>query len=88
VKAFDLYEYAAINTFSGNEEFFKKDGYLAVSFEIQVKSDKGEWYTFDSWDQTELHEDFSDQVRYVPGDVVWYDLSKSSGDDYEVGGVD
>lgn len=88
MKAFDLYEYAKINTFSGEEAFFKKDGYLAVSFEIQVKSDNGTWYTFTNWNQTKLYEDFSSQPRYVQGDVVWYDLSKSSGDDYEVGGVE
>ena len=88
LREFDIYSYAQVNTLSGSEEFFKHDGYLAVSFEIQVKADSGEWYTFNNWAETELYNDFIDKARYVQGDVVWYNLSESSGDDYEVGGVE
>ena len=85
---FRLEEYTALNTISGNEEFFKRDGYLAVSFDIKVKADSGTTYEFTEWEGTKLYNDFKEKARYETGDVIWYDLSKSSGEDYEVGGVE
>lgn len=85
---FDFEDYMDINTVSGDEEFFRNDGYLVVHFDIMVRGDSGEWYEFSEWSDTDLYADFKDKPRYTEGDVIWYDLSKSSGDDYEVGGVE
>ena len=38
---------ASINqTFSGREDFFQKDGYLIIHFDIEVISNQGKKYTF------------------------------------------
>ena len=86
-KEFPLEEYAEKNTFSGREEFFLRDGYLIVHFDIYVESNEGVVYYFDKWQETELFEDAKTEGwSYIPGDIIRYDLSKSIADDYEIGG--
>lgn len=86
---FDYNTYCFNQTQNGQEEFLKKDGYLVISFDIQVKSNQGDWYTFTEWEQTELAKDALEAGwRYVSGDVIRYDLSKSITEDYEVGGIE
>lgn len=88
-ESFDLEKYALLQTITGEEEFFKKKGFLTISFEIRMKSDIGEWQEFSNWNHTELAEDaLNSGWSYVAGDVVRYDLSKSIAEDYEVGGVE
>lgn len=86
-KEFPLEEYAEKNTFSGREEFFFRDGYLIIHFDISVKSNEGVVYYFDKWQETELFEDAKKEGwSYISGDIIRYDLSKSIADDYEIGG--
>jgi len=86
-KEFPLEEYAKKNTFTGREEFFLRDGYLMIHFDIFVYSNEGETYVFDKWQDTELYTDAKREGwNYIPGDVIRYDLSKSITDDYEIGG--
>jgi hypothetical protein len=86
-KDFPLEEYAKINTFTGREEFFLKEGYLMIHFDITVQSNEGVPYIFDNWESTELANDAKKQGwHYVPGDIIRYDLSKSIAEDYEIGG--
>lgn len=78
-----------MQTISGKEEFFKKDGYLAVHFDITIKGDDGTWYKFSNWENTGFPDSgLADVTLYESGDVIWYNLSKKAGDDYEVGGVE
>ncbi len=86
-KEFPLEKYAEKNTFSGREEFFLRNGYLIVHFDIYVESNEGVVYYFDKWQETELFEDAKTEGwSYIPGDIIRYDLSKSIADDYEIGG--
>jgi len=86
-KDFPLEEYAKKNTLTGREEFLMNEGYLIVSLDIKVKSNQGVWYTFDSWERTKVAKDAETSGwKYVPGDVIRYDLSKSIIEDYEIGG--
>ena len=86
-KDFPLEEYAKINTFTGKEEFFLREGYLIIHFDITVQSNEGVLYVFERWDDTEPAKDAKEQGwNYIPGDIIRYDLSKSIADDYEIGG--
>lgn len=86
-KDFPLEEYATINTFTGKEEFFLREGYLIIHFDITVQSNEGVPYVFERWDDTEPAKDAKEQGwNYIPGDIIRYDLSKSIADDYEIGG--
>jgi hypothetical protein len=86
-KDFPLEEYAKQTTFTGREDFFLREGYLIVRFDIVVKSNEGVNYVFDKWHSTKLAEDAKQQGwNYVSGDIIRYDLSKSITDDYEIGG--
>ena len=86
-KDFPLEEYAKQTTFTGREDFFLREGYLIVRFDIVVKSNEGVTYVFDKWDSTKTAEDAKQQGwNYVSGDIIRYDLSKSITDDYEIGG--
>ena len=59
-----------------------------MSFEIKIYSDEGKSYTFTDWEDTKLYHDFESIRGYTTGDVVWYDLTRTAGDDYELGGVE
>ncbi len=86
---FSLEEYLKMHTITGKEEFFKQNGYLVLHFDIQLKSEEGVWYTFDNWENTQICKDaVAAGWKYVPGDVIRYNLAKSVAEDYEVGGVE
>ena len=86
---FNYEEYTNKNTLHGQEAFFKQTGYLIISFDIQVKSTKGEWYVFDAWENTKLAKDIiAKGWNYQIGDVIRYDLSSNMSEDYEVGGIE
>lgn len=85
----NILDYMAVQTITGKETFFKRDGYLVIHFEIKVKSNRGIWYLFEDWQDTELAKDaLAMGWNYVSGDVIRYDLSKSIAEDYEIGGVE
>ena len=86
-KDFPLEEYDKKNTFTGREDFFLREGYLIIHFDIVVQSNGGVLYSFYDWENTELAKDAKQQGwNYVPGDIIRYDLSKSIDEDYEIGG--
>lgn len=81
--------YAAVQTVTGKEGFFKQDGYLVVQFALEGQTAMGEVYSFSKWKDTELAEDaLAAGWNYKPGDVVRYNLAESIRDDYEIGGVE
>lgn len=81
---------ASINqTFSGREDFFQKDGYLIIHFDIEVISNQGKKYTFSNWGNTKLKKDaLAAGWNYMPGDVIRYDLAESIEEDYERGNLE
>ncbi len=85
-------KYLSQETISGQEAFFQKEGYLTVSFqiEVQVKTEEGEkLILYETWEDTKVWKDMlAAGWNAEHGDVVRYDLSKSVADDYEVGGVE
>ena len=86
---FNYNDYCLVQTLNGTEDFLKKDGYLVISFNIQVKSNQGEWCKFTRWEETKLAKDALDMGwNYIAGDVIRYDLSRSVLEDYEVGGIE
>lgn len=89
MQPFSLEEYVSKQTITGKENFFKRSGYLVIQFEIRVKSEENVWYMFERWHDTKLAKDaLAAGWKYVSGDVIRYDLSKSIADDYEVGGME
>ncbi len=86
---FNYEQYCLTQTWNGQEEFFKKNGYIVVSFDIRIKSNQGEWYIFTEWKETKLAKDaLAMGWNYVEGDVIRYELSRSIKEDYEVGGIE
>ncbi len=73
---------------TGQEAFFEKTGYLMVSYQIEFQVEE-EWLLYDGWQQTEMAGDaLAAGWHWIPGDVIRYDLGKSSAEDYTVGGVE
>ena len=83
---FDFNTYAANNTVSGNEEFFRKDGYIAVNFQIKAVDGTYE-RVYADYDETEIAKQWKkSKVPYRSGDIILYRLDKSIRNAYEIGG--
>lgn len=83
---FSFSAYAAGNTLTGEEEFFRKDGYIAVNFEIRA-ADGAYSRTYVDYDSTGIAQQWKESgIPYRTGDVVLYRLDKSIRDAYEIGG--
>ena len=98
-KDFDLSKYAGNEGIDYSESFWKKDGYLVVNFEIQswnggmpeLSYNSGLEGTVNMFKQEGFMLSKSDSngatfnLNY--GDVVFYDLSRSSAEDYKSSGT-
>lgn len=83
---FDFNTYAASNTLTGDEEFFRKDGYIAVNFDIKAV-DGAYTRKYTEYDKTVIAKQWMEsKVPYRTGDVILYRLDKSIRDAYEIGG--
>lgn len=86
---FDLSTYATHAVLTGTEDFFLKDGYVAVSFRIEAVNRFGDVIEYESWEESGIREAWeAEGLPYREGDVFCYYLNRSIGDDYEVGGVE
>ncbi len=85
---FSFNSYAASNTLTGDEEFFRKDGYIAVSFDITAEDTHNAFLrVYEDYDTTEIAKQWKEsKFPYQTGDVVLYRLDKSIRDAYEIGG--
>lgn len=89
LEKFSLEDYAELQTITGEEPFFKQNGYLVINLEIEVKSNTNDRYIFDDWKNTKLAQDIPKAGwGYFEGDIIRYNLAKGISDDYEVGGVE
>lgn len=86
---FDLNSYASHALLTGREDFFLKDGYIAISFHIEAVNCFGDVVAYEGWENSDIRKAWEQEgLPYQEGDVVCYYLNKSTGDDYEVGGVE
>lgn len=86
---FDLNSYASYALLTGREDFFLKDGYIAVSFHIEAVNCFGDVVAYEGWENSDIRKAWEKEgLPYQKGDVICYYLNKSIGDDYEVGGVE
>ncbi len=86
---FDLKSYSSCALLTGREEFFLKDGYIAVGFQIEAVNCFGDAIAYEGWENSDIRKAWEKEgLPYQEGDVVCYYLNKSIGDDYEVGGVE
>ena len=88
VTPFSFNTYAAENTLTGDEEFFRKDGYVAINFDIMAIDSAGSFVRqYEDFDTTEIAKQWKEsKFPYQTGDVVLYRLDKSIRDAYEIGG--
>ena len=87
LKDFNFDELASKASFTGNEEFFRKDGYLAINYSFEFSNGA----TFESpyleWSALDVATRWRNSgLPYKNGDMVLYRLDHSKRDDYEVGG--
>lgn len=88
-QAFDLNSYASHSLLTGMEDFFLKDGYIAISFHIEAVNCFGDVIAYENWKNSGIRKAWEKEgLPYQEGDVVCYYLNKSIGDNYEVGGVE
>ncbi|MBE5950026.1 MAG: leucine-rich repeat domain-containing protein [Lachnospiraceae bacterium] len=74
---------------TGNENFFLKNGYLAIEFQVEYKTEFGEWISYENWKQAKVYQDAMEAGwNCMPGEVIRYNLGKKSTEDYEIGGVE
>ena len=88
VTPFSFNAYAAEHTITGEEEFFRKDGYVAINFDIMAIDSAGSFVRqYEDYDTTEIAKQWKEsKFPYQTGDVVLYRLDKSIRDAYEIGG--
>lgn len=88
-QAFDLDSYASHALLTGTEDFFLKDGYIAISFRIEAVNCFGDVIAYKDWESSGIRRAWEEEgLPYQEGDVICYYLNKCIGDDYEVGGVE
>lgn len=88
VAGFNFNAYAAEHTLTGEEEFFRKDGYVAITFAIEANDTVGSFHrVYEDYDTTEIAKQWmASGFPYQTGDVILYRLDKSIRDAYEIGG--
>lgn len=88
VAGFNFNAYAAEHTLTGEEEFFRKDGYVAITFAIEANDAVGSFHrVYEDYDTTEIAKQWmASGFPYQTGDVILYRLDKSIRDAYEIGG--
>ena len=88
MKEFDFDAYAQNHTLTGNEEFFRKDGYIAVNFMISASNSRSSFKKqYLGYYTTEMAKQWkASGIPYVDGDIVLYRLDRSIRDAYEIGG--
>lgn len=85
---FSFNTYAANHTLTGDEEFFQKDGYVAISFDIMAIDSANSFVRqYNDFGTTEIAKQWIESgFPYRTGDVILYRLNKSIRDAYEIGG--
>lgn len=85
---FSFNTYAANHTLTGEEEFFRKDGYVAINFDIMaIDSANAFVRQYNDFEKTEIAKQWKESgFPYQTGDVILYRLNKSIRDAYEIGG--
>ena len=87
--ALEFETYAGVQSLSGKEPFFEKDGFLRLAFFIKGYSDTGQELLFENWDKTNLVKQWKmEESSYQTGDILQYYVGKKAGDDYTTGGVE
>lgn len=98
---FDVAEYARKNNgLTGKESFWLKDGYIIVNFRIEtVKNDDFDNPVLSYWGAPYCNmferegfsytktDYFGATFQLKDGDIIFYDISKRSSDDYRTGGT-
>ena len=86
---FDFATYVLNTTISGSEEFFVKDGYLAINYDVEMSNGATFKKPYKEWDELELAQRWqSSDIAYKTGDIVLYRLDRTIYDDYEIGGTE
>ena len=89
LRDFDFAVYASNATISGNEEFFVKEGYLAISYDVAMSNGATFGKPYKEWEELELAKRWmKSSFVYKVGDIVLYRLDRTIFDDYEIGGTE
>ncbi|MDE7326105.1 MAG: hypothetical protein K2N63_07510 [Lachnospiraceae bacterium] len=100
-KDYAVEDYAAGYGIDFTEEFWKKEGYLIVSFELMAMVQGEEYLNYDNtkkstafcnmWELEAMQQQRQDKegvsFRFYPGDVLVFPLNTSIKDDHRFGGI-